>query len=424
MKYFTLLTLLPLLSLAACTGTSESAVPVLLVVGYENAADEEGSLGLVEDTFNLSGDAREILFVPGSRRPLPAAPIAYDITGRSENRTTLVALSRDSAANGNAAFLNFFNVDGIDPDNPAAFERTGLEELPLNGDALDTSEFPLNLNFCPVDVQVSSEGRYAALLHDGEPCGLQGFAAVDIVDLRATPDPRLLARFSVQIIPSRFFLQQERPDAPGNRLYFFEDDPAGVQVTEVTLPDENANNPEIDTVEGGDNVQQVVDIPDDNQDAVDLGVLQDTSGENTTVPVLVALFEESFVTIRNYGGEGDAPVASARVDTTEQSRQLITDDFLELNDVFVLGEDEFTVHQTITADAEEEADIVAADAVYDPNNRFVYFALNETVSLFDPTNFDYEGDDDIEIDSFDVDEVTDPAFITWIQAVSDAPDEE
>ena len=143
MKY--LLTLFALLSLVACTGTTESGVPILLVVGYqEDVADgAEGQVGLIEDTFDVAGTAREISFVEGSSRPLPARPIAYDLTERDNSRDTLVVLSRnDGVANVNdsAAFLNFFNLTGVDADNPAAFERTGLEELELSADALDTTE--------------------------------------------------------------------------------------------------------------------------------------------------------------------------------------------------------------------------------------------------------------------------------------------
>ncbi len=420
-----------LMSLVACTGTSETGTPILLVVGYEAGA--QGSVALVEDAFAVSGASPDRLtFLEGSSRFLPAAPVAHDLTDRNFTRDSLVVLSRDDAASGSAAFLSFFDLENLSASNLANFQLT-RENVALNANALDTTEpeLPLNLDFCPVDVQVSSEGRYAALLHDGEPCGLSRLAAVDVIDLEPeTGPPKLLERFSIQIEPSSFFLRQARANAGGDRLYFFRDDPTSVQVTEVTLPSENDNNPDIDTSPGPDSdVAEVIDVPNDNQDAVDLGLVRDTGDDDpdaaTDAPVLVTLLEESFVPIRNYASTGpnaeDEPALGSRIGTIEESRKLIADPFLELGRVFVLGEDEFTVHADITSAAEEAADISAADAVYEPNNSFVYFALGGTISLFDPRTF--EEDDDIIITPFSIPELTDPAFITWAQAVGDAPTE-
>ena len=425
-RFFTLI----LFALVACTGTTETGVPILLVVGYqENAADgAEGQVGLVRDTFDVAGAAREISFVEGSSRPLPAAPIAFDLTDRSNTRDTLVVLSRnDGAANVNdsEAFLNFFNLEGVGADDPTAFERTGLEELELSADALDTtdSDLPLDLNFCPVDVQVSESGRYAALLHDGEPCGIRGFGALDIIDLEpvgSNEPAKLLGRFSSQIVPVSFYLRQERVGVGDNRLYFFQNDPAGVQVTELLLPDENDNNPEIDPLPGGDNLTEVADVADDTQEVQDLGFVLDGANENATAPVLVTLFDESYVPLRNLDAD-EAVNLGNRVDTVEQSRKVLTDDFLTTDNVFILGDDEFTVHENVGEAAEEAADIIAADAVYEPSNNFVYFVSNETVSLFDPQNFQFEEDDEVDTAAFDVDELSNPVFVTWIQAVSDVP---
>ncbi len=419
-----------LFALVACTGTTESGVPILLVVGYqENVADgAEGQVGLIEDTFDVAGTAREISFVEGSSRPLPARPIAYDLTDRDNSRDTLVVLSRnDGAANVNdsAAFLNFFNLTGVDADNPAAFEQTDPGQLELSADALDTTEpdLPLDLNFCPVDVQVSEGGRYAALLHDGEPCGIRGFGALDIIDLEpvgSNEPAKLLGRFSSQIVPVSFYLRQERVGVGDNRLYFFQNDPVGVQVTELLLPDENDNNPEIDPILGGDNLTEVADVADDTQEVEDLGLVLDGADENATAPVLVTLFDESFVPLRNYDTDA-AVIIGNRVDTIEDSRKVLTDDFLTTDSVFILSDDEFTVHENVGEAAEEAASIVAADAVYEPRNNFVYFVSDETVSLFDPQDFQFEEDDEVDTRPFDVDELSDPVFVTWIQAVSDVP---
>ena len=413
--------LLLLLTLTACTGTVEQGTPIFLVVGYQaDPADgAEGKVGLVEDTFGVSGASEDRLSFVTSR-DLPAAPVAYDLTHRANLRDTLVVLSRnDGSVNvaDSAAFLSFFNLEGIDPTDPVSF-TTARETLALS---ILTAEpnVPIGTEFCPVDVQVSSDGRYAALLHDGAPCGGPEFQAVDVIDTEVSP-PALLERFDVQIEPASLYLAQTSTGEVNDRLYFFEDDPAGVQLTEVTLPDENANNPDIDTAPDGD-VEEVIDIPDNNEVVVDLGVAP--TDANLEQLALVALFDESFVPVVNYA-EG-TPNNGARVETIDESRKLITDDFLTTESVFVLGEDEFTVHQNITEGEEEGVSVDAVDAVYEPRNNFVFFVSEQLIRIFDPTSFTFGEDDDIDIDSLPaITELTAPAFITWAQAVGGAPNEE
>ena len=429
--------------LGACTGTSESGVPTLLVVGYQTdpTNGEEGRVGLVNDTFGDEGASPDRLaFVEGSSRDLPATPIAYDITDRSNLRDTLVVLSRNNTAPGNLAFLSLFNLSSVNPNDPTTFER--LQERPndlaLNADNLNTTnpDLPLNLQFCPVDVQISEEGRYAALLHDGEPCNFLGFQAVDIIDLDpvGSDRPVLLERFNVQVVPASFYLRQEEAGAADNRLYYLTNVPTGVQINEVTLPGESASNPEIITTPGPgetSDVRTVESIPTDNQEVEDLGLVFAQDDANVGDLALVTLFDESFVPIRNFANTGPnvtpAPTRGERVATTEQSRQLITDDFFQAENVYVLGQDEFAVHQNVTSEAEDTADIVAADAVYEPNNNFIFFVSNQTIRLFDPTQFQSdqgEITDDIEFATFrgnNLDRLTNPVFVTWIQAVSGLP---
>ena len=428
--------------LGACTGTSESGVPVLLVVGYQDDVNNgaEGKIGLVNDTFGIAGPSPDRLsFIEGSSRDLPATPLAYDITDRSNSRDSLVVLSRnDSSANGtggNLAFLSFFNLSSVDPDDPTSFEAT-RDDVALNTQVDTTNpDLPLNLQFCPVDVQISDSGRYAALLHDGEPCNIRGLQAVDIIDLQptsATPEtPVLLERFDVQVVPASFYLRQEQPGAADNRLYYLTNVPTGVQINEVTLPSESASNPEIITTPGPgetSDVRTVVSVPTDNQEVEDLGLVFTQGDANTGDLVLVTLFDESFVPINNFANTGvdtvPGPTRGERVSTIEQSRQLITDDFFQAENLYILGEDEFAVHQNVTSEAEDTADIVAADAVYEPNNRFIFFVSNQTVRLFDPTQFQAdqgEITDDIEFTPFSIAELANPVFVTWIQAVSDLP---
>ena len=129
------LLLFALLALIACTGTVEQGTPIFLVVGYQaDAADgAEGKVGLVEDTFGVSGASENRLSFVTSQ-DLPAAPVAYDLTDRDNTRDTLIVLSRnDGSANvaDSTAFLSFLNLENIDPADPANF-TTARETLDLS----------------------------------------------------------------------------------------------------------------------------------------------------------------------------------------------------------------------------------------------------------------------------------------------------
>lgn len=299
-----------LLALTACTGTGEEGTPILLVVGYQSdAAGAAGKVGLVRSTFGVPGAARELSLT--ASRNLPAAPIAYDVTDRSNDRNELVVLSRGASPAPDApAFLSFFNLAGIGSRNLKAFKPM-RPEVALSAADLDLSapDLPLEPQFCPVDVQVSRTGRYAALLHDGAPCGISGFAAVDVLDLGASP-VKLLERLDVQIEPAGFYLAQSGADAPDS-LYFFQDDPAGVQLTRLTLPGENARNPTIDPFLGGD-LEEIADLSTLNQDVEGLGLVLAPTEADPGRTALITLFSESFVP--TFGYAGGAPDSGARRD--------------------------------------------------------------------------------------------------------------
>lgn len=68
--------------------------------------------------------------------------------------------------------------------------------------------------------------------------------------------------------------------------------------------------------------------------------------------------------------------------------------------------------------AEENVDITAVDAVYEPNIEFIYFLADQRLYVFDPTRLTFGGVSDIEITSPPaIPELTAPAFITWAQPV-------
>lgn len=166
--------------LTACTGTAEPGNPVLLIVGQGDA--EASEVVLIEDTFAVRGATPDrFAFVAGSARPLPAPAVAYDVVDRTTTRRELVVLSRGAAQAGSApAQLTFFALSGLNAANPEAFTQTRQLEL---GELEILPNLPTP-SFCPVDVQVTHNGLYAAVLNNPQVCGGNAInASVDILDL-------------------------------------------------------------------------------------------------------------------------------------------------------------------------------------------------------------------------------------------------
>lgn len=148
--------------LSACTGTSEEQAPTLLVVGVQSGAGSQ--LLLVEHAPSEPSLDDRMRFVPGSRRPLQAPAVAIDVTERDLNRAVAWVLTRSVVGSTVQAYLEPYNVAGIDVEDPTAFAAAG-PPVPLvgAGGILPLTDTTNTLS-CPTALQTSRDGTYLLVL--------------------------------------------------------------------------------------------------------------------------------------------------------------------------------------------------------------------------------------------------------------------
>ena len=216
--------LLALLALSACTGTFQEGTPLVLLVA--NGGEDSGSqvlAFLVEPPGPAS---------PREVTPLGGGDLAPDLTlplrawdwvdrdplaaGGGTARTQLVVLAtrQAPAQNQRSARLHRYDVAGFDPDAPSLTRPDPAPLQLVNAGAWNDAAFPVadglqspEDGVCLVDVAVSSQGRYVALLDRRSAC-LSGDVSVGVhvIDLLArelvwssTPD---------DVAPARLVLDQ------------------------------------------------------------------------------------------------------------------------------------------------------------------------------------------------------------------------
>lgn len=224
-RFGALLGVAALAVLAACTGTSEPRPPTLLLVGIEAAGTPR--LLLVEDvTATAPPGSPRLTVVPGGARDLQAPAVALDFENRAGAREAAWVLTRrivDGAGGPEvSAYLQRFEVHDIDPLSPTAFSedvpaRITLT-LPGGGGVLDGLSLTSPAT-CPTAVQVSRDGRLAAVLDDPSVCGLSDHSELWLIDTTGTEPPRALEDNN-QLVAAGVYLDQ-RPD--DERLYFLID---------------------------------------------------------------------------------------------------------------------------------------------------------------------------------------------------------
>lgn len=385
--------------LSGCTGTSEDPLEVLFVVAYGTTAAEAG-IAIVEDV-SAAGGTDDFIIVPNSRRPLPAPPLDYDIVDRLNQRRELVVLSRVLDTTNNLANVLFFNIEELSPDDPSTFQESRPRlVIDLDTLAIDGNVSPAPSSFCPIAVEIDSEGRYIALLNDQSQCASTDPDAIDLIDLEASSGPTIIAHIQDPIITTAFFLEQdESRGGDQDRLYYFEEVAGEPELQRLDIPD-NGDEPEpvsLDiTIESraGD---EIVDFG---------GVFED----------YLVLREDSFLVIPNQGGALSQPDESDAIDTGNSSQRAVFDDFRRTQTLLILSDNRLTVHQSVLD--EEENDIFLQDAVgvIDPLNEFAYLFSAGRVSRFDLFTYDGEDINSDNYRTFRLDDLTTPAFAIWVQA--------
>lgn len=156
--------------LAACTGTTENVPPLLLAVGRLDPSTSQPEMVLVEDNFTANQSTpRTLTVVPNSARTLAYPAVSADVVDRTGTRSTLVVLTRQLSGSGATtdpvSALRFYAFQGIDPASPTAFQLLRTVQLTgASGDPFYQS------GACFTSVQISYDGRYAALLSDPQTC--------------------------------------------------------------------------------------------------------------------------------------------------------------------------------------------------------------------------------------------------------------
>jgi len=407
-------------ALSACTGTFEPPSPLLLVVGYEEGEGTQGRVALIRDSFGgADPDEGRLEFLGSSVRDLPSPPVSYDVTNRENARGTLVVLSRASAAGGSATgYLTLFSLRGIDPDAPAAFRETAA--FTISPAAVDiVSDALINPRFCPSSVQVTQGGDFAAVLNEPNLCGGNAQPFIDIFSLEGE-QLSLLQRITGS---GGFFLAEGggiylSQSPTQDLLYYAVNAGASLRLQRATLPRPGSDFRPDDRVP--EDQVAVVRQPAGRGDFVDLGRAGPFGDER-----LVVLFEEALVSVGGFTGEGEA---GGVIDTPPNNARLIRDDLRRTDAALILATPaarRFSYVPELDADDGDEVEVeservVAADAVIEPTQGFVYFvgAGNDfLVSLFDLSSYE-AGDPLPDPAAIEIPELSgaDPSFITWTQS--------
>ena len=378
-----------LLTLVACTGTFEIRPPVLLVIAFDDGSPQ---LALVRDNFATgpSGTPRELTFIEASRRSLPAVAVAFDVVDRAGLRPTLVVLSRDPSAP-HTAYLRGYVLAGIDPDAPANFAEDGDFARDLTALLRDQPELADDADYCLVDVQVSSSGRYLALLEDRSACGSDDLVAVYLLDLN---QDRLVAAVDTEpLVAVGLYLDQQL-----DRLYFISEG----------ISDASLESLAVST--GSRSVVAEV----DGQVQVDLARVAAPSSAAVN-EVLVALSDSSFQAIDT---EADPATTDTPVGSESGARALIHDPFERSEKLLILGGSRFTIHQSVDDGAGRSVGVAATSGAFQPEDLFVYLAGEGRLFIFDALVDDGSGVPTLA--SFDRPELISPGPMTWLRG-ADAP---
>ena len=384
--------------LAACTGTFEIRPPTLLVVAFE---DPQPAVGLVRDTFNAlePGQSRALTFVTGSRRALPARAIDVDVVDRAGTRTAAVFLLRADGTD--VAYLRGFDLADIDPDDPTAFAPADAFSVLLANDGPDGDEGILEdppAPVCPTAVEVTTDGRFAAVFEQRSACGGSEFRAIYILDLDPliTGGEPLLVRSIDAPAPAApgMYLDQERVLDPDLReaLYFV--DPLGLVKRYVFETDE------VETLDAAG-------VPGDTDALVDIGRVLD---------LLVLVADDGYLLIDPTEA---APVAEP-VESAEDLTRLVRDPYGVTDEAVLLAGDRLVVHPEVSeAEFREETSAPArTGAVTDPVDRFVYLLGDARIGIYDLLAAEEER---LVVTPFAVPEIPSADVMTWTRALLPPP---
>ncbi len=378
----------PLLALAAllagCTGTTENVPPLLLAVGQvTTATPAQPQLVLVEDNFSSSqSTTRTLSVVAGSARDLDYPAVASDVVDRAGTRSAMVVLTRQLTASSNpdpASRLVTFNLSGIDPATPTAFDQTAAIQLTGGTSPVFPGSTGMSGPWCFSGVTVSLTGRYVTLLDDPAACGDTSGRYPRLVQLDTSTTPPAVttvepAAGSQPVQATVPFDDQADTD---ESLYFLV---AGVNqalVYQDPVPHDASTAP----------TASVAQLPTQQQTAL----LGTTPGGGVT-PQLVAVTNQDPTagnTLTSYLQAVDLtdPAAATSVETAPGARTFAFDPAGISQRVVVAGASSLALHATPGDDKPIETTTpytyTGAAAAIDPINRFGYVVDDGRIVVID-----------------------------------------
>ncbi len=188
---------------AGCTGTQETTTPVALVVAGADADSGQAVVGLVASGLppDPGADDPPLTWLPDFRRTVPGTIV--DVAVARDDPVRLYVLHRDDRDR-----LTVFDASALDLDDPTSFQAEA-DTIDLGGLVEDAGVAGLPdepAGLCSRGLVVSSDGRWAGVVHEGDACGgSDGAPAVLLIEL--TPDAGSDARV-IPEVPST-------NDAPG-----------------------------------------------------------------------------------------------------------------------------------------------------------------------------------------------------------------
>lgn len=345
--------LLLALALGACTGTIETGPTTLLIVA--SGGDADPRLQLVEDTFGSeTALAERFRVLPGGTLDLPAPAVAMDLSDRLVARGELFVLSRAPAAP-HASYLSRVDVTDLDPDLPEGFEETARLDLTA---IVSAEPVFAGLAPCPTALQVTRDGRYAALLTDPAPCGSDPavipLTAVVLLDLEAAGGPAVERAITAEgVLPAGLYLDQaEFPGGP-ERLYYLKTGPAGADLRALTVPD------------GAPGTVAQVEGADGRDLAPALGAL-------------VALRPSTFQAVDLPDGPAADPVS-----TVTGATRVVPDPSGLLEAMLVLTDARLAVHASLEDAEPQTLAVTATGAAVVPQTRFGYLLQEGAITVID-----------------------------------------
>ncbi len=356
------------LLLGACTGTMEPRPPTLLVVGV--AGDGGPTLALIEDAGPQAQP--RLRYLPGSARPLSADAVAIDFEDRAGARAAAWVLSRTVTPAGVRAYLQRFDVEGIDSAEPTAFAEDVAAGLTLSdpgGGALLVAP-DLTRQACPTALQVSRLGRWAVVLDDPAACGLTGFAVQWLVDTRERTAAPLGGATSV-LATSPYTDQAQG----GEQAYFLVSATGDAQVFAVDLSVEAPGSgawferARIDTGEQGATFLDMV------------GGSVTTGGDDVLAALTTA--RVGSVDLRDVAAKRETVTLK---DAVQIGSRLIADPFGIASELLVIGPNRTVVIRTATGPEVASTPFAAAggtSGTIDPVLRFAYVLGQRSVLLVD-----------------------------------------